>query len=753
MAPVSCIVLHDETTVELAAWVSGVLRRKLIPNAQPGESVDVVQTTEDSYAAQAKKAYDAMLVADPNSIVVVACLFWDGLSASAKQALQLLKTWSQPYGTKVVLQGLNAKKGAHTLTDNEDALVASMQKKLPARSTSAKTTAADDGLEGPTTVEELNAEKLQAKLRSGQGECTWIVAAQEDRFAAAVEHLWTIAREYECGCFAVTPQPREVPASFVTAGAITTTHHVDPTAANPSAAGKYLAQEFVVRREKELEHVELRIAMCGNVDSGKSTLTSVLTRGCRDDGRGLARAFVFNHKHEADTGRTSSKSENHIGFDATGAVVNYDSKNVFRAEEIAALVAEAASRNSEATTMGTPANSAEMLTPPSHTGSGFSTAAAAPHRNATFTAAELAARSAKMVTLIDLAGHEKYLKTTVLGMTRTMPDYACIAISANNSVQRMTKEHLGLCLALKLPFFIVVTRIDATPSNVRQDTTQTILKLLKLPTVKKLPYPIRKPDDVIVAAKNLQADRITPIFEVSNVTGEGIPELLQFINLLPVRKDWSSMVEKPREMVIDSTFFVTGVGTVVGGIVTQGRFRTGDSVWLGPDGIGAYRPVQIKSIHVKGLDVPFVEAGNDAALCLKKEKRSAIRKGNVLLDMSDAKPKSYWQFTAEIVVLYHSTTISVNYEPVIHSHTVRQSARIVHVEQQEVLRTGDRALVRFHFLYRPEFLKVGQRMIFREGRTKGIGTVIQALEEHDAATLGTLRHNVKETVRQVHTKQ
>lgn len=187
--------------------------------------------------------------------------------------------------------------------------------------------------------------------------------------------------------------------------------------------------------------------------------------------------------------------------------------------------------------------------------------------------------------------------------------------------------------------------------------------------------------------------------------------------------------------------------------MTQGRFRTGDSVWLGPDGIGAYRPVQIKSIHVKGLDVPFVEAGNDAALCLKKEKRSAIRKGNVLLDMSDAKPKSYWQFTAEIVVLYHSTTISVNYEPVIHSHTVRQSARIVHVEQQEVLRTGDRALVRFHFLYRPEFLKVGQRMIFREGRTKGIGTVIQALEEHDAATLGTLRHNVKETVRQVHTKQ
>lgn len=38
-------------------------------------------------------------------------------------------------------------------------------------------------------------------------------------------------------------------------------------------------------------------------------------------------------------------------------------------------------------------------------------------------------------------------------MTGSMPDYACIVISANNGIQRMTKEHLGLCLALKIPFY------------------------------------------------------------------------------------------------------------------------------------------------------------------------------------------------------------------------------------------------------------------------------------------------------------
>jgi GTPase len=277
------------------------------------------------------------------------------------------------------------------------------------------------------------------------------------------------------------------------------------------------------------------------------------------------------------------------------------------------------------------------------------------------------------------------------------------------------------------------------------------LKLLKMPTVKKLPFPVRKADDVIVAAKNLMYDRITPIFEVSNVTGQGIANVLQFINLMPVRKDWASLVTMPKEMIIDSTFFVTGVGTVVGGIITQGRFKTGDNVWLGPDGLGAFRQTQIKSIHVKGVETDHVDAGNDAALCLKKEKRSAVRKGNVLLEVTDPKrmPSSYWQFEAEIVILYHSTTISTNYEPVIHSSTVRQSARIMLVEQ-EVLRTGDRSTVRFHFLYRPEFMQVGQRMIFREGRTKGIGTVTKLIEVPDDVFIGSARKKAKEAVRATH---
>ncbi len=54
------------------------------------------------------------------------------------------------------------------------------------------------------------------------------------------------------------------------------------------------------------EENDIRIAVIGNVDSGKSTLVGVLTKGIRDDGRGSARTKVFNFSHEATNGRTSS---------------------------------------------------------------------------------------------------------------------------------------------------------------------------------------------------------------------------------------------------------------------------------------------------------------------------------------------------------------------------------------------------------------------------------------------------------------
>ena len=64
----------------------------------------------------------------------------------------------------------------------------------------------------------------------------------------------------------------------------------------------------------------LRIAMLGNVDAGKSTLSGILTSapGTLDDGNGSMRSKVFNFKHEQNNGRTSSIAHEIIGFDGNG---------------------------------------------------------------------------------------------------------------------------------------------------------------------------------------------------------------------------------------------------------------------------------------------------------------------------------------------------------------------------------------------------------------------------------------------------
>lgn len=116
----------------------------------------------------------------------------------------------------------------------------------------------------------------------------------------------------------------------------------------------------------------------GNVDAGKSTLLGVLTHGELDNGRGRARQKLFRHKHESESGRTSSVGCDILGFDGDGNVVN------------------------------------------------------ATDGHGSLDWAEICRRSSKVVTFIDLAGHEKYLKTTIFGMTGHAPDFCMLMVRVDS---------------------------------------------------------------------------------------------------------------------------------------------------------------------------------------------------------------------------------------------------------------------------------------------------------------------------------
>jgi GTPase len=266
-----------------------------------------------------------------------------------------------------------------------------------------------------------------------------------------------------------------------------------------------------------------------------------------------------------------------------------------------------------------------------------------------------------------------------------------------------------------------------------KETVKSINKLLKLPGLRRIPYKVNSLDDVIICAKNVQTESIVPVFHVSNVTGIGMKFVKQFLNLLGKVKSNIKDEIKDVEMHIDNTFSVPGVGTVIGGQLISGTVKVGDKLSLGPND-GEYKEVTIKSIHCKRVPMQEVNYGSYVCLGLKKIDRKSIRRGNVLVSRGTEIIMS--EFNADITVLKaHSTTIKPGYEPVIHTCTMRQSAKLMSITNKVdardgndtndyILRTGDKATVRFRFTRRPEYIKAGSKFLMCEGKCKMIGIVL-----------------------------
>ncbi len=75
-----------------------------------------------------------------------------------------------------------------------------------------------------------------------------------------------------------------------------------------------------------------------------------------------------------------------------------------------------------------------------------------------------------------------------------------------------------------------------------------------------------------------------------------------------------------------------------------------------------------------------------------------------------------------VLILSHATTIKTKYQAMLHVGPVSQTCAIIDIDRS-FIRTGDRATVAFRFVQRPEYLAPGDRLLFREGRTKGLGIV------------------------------
>lgn len=157
---------------------------------------------------------------------------------------------------------------------------------------------------------------------------------------------------------------------------------------------------------------------------------------------------------------------------------------------------------------------------------------------------EIVEGSSKVIQLIDLCGHEKYLKTTMFGLSGLYPQYSMLVVGANMGVSRMTKEHIGITMALKIPMFVVVTKLDLAPETIYQDTLNTLSKILRGSACNLKPIIVKDAQGLDKLAESMPNKTLCPIFSISNVSGVGIPILKSFLSKLPTIDVASNLEDK-----------------------------------------------------------------------------------------------------------------------------------------------------------------------------------------------------------------
>lgn len=440
----------------------------------------------------------------------------------------------------------------------------------------------------------------------------------------------------------------------------------------------------------------IRIGVCGNVDAGKSTLISVLCNDELDDGKGSARIKILRTLHEKTTGRTSNVSFNYLHYDN------------------------------------------------------------------------------KTCTLVDLAGHEKYLKTTLYGITGSELHYGLVIVGANMGINKMTKEHLAILLFLRIPIIVVITKIDMCPVEVYDKTKREITNILKQPIFRSIPQllndEIKIKDYIDKIVNDFESIKhIIPIIPLSSRTGENIENLKKIIEVLPnniIKNKYENLIDHPiiasskidnnlniplkietigAVVYIESVYHVKGIGLVVTGYIMGGKndnsININQTLYLGPISINAsnqFIELKVRSMHdTKRQNINKTYAGDHVIMAIKpdnkfKLERHHFYKGIIALTNLDDKKYLTSTIKVQLKILNNKIIVKKNYCPVIHCHTIRQSAIVVDVlTNDNMALTGQNIPVILKMLKHPIFVKPGDIIYIRDGVTKGIGIITETISANE----------------------
>lgn len=247
------------------------------------------------------------------------------------------------------------------------------------------------------------------------------------------------------------------------------------------------------------------------------------------------------------------------------------------------------------------------------------------------------------IGIIDVPGHEKFIKNMVAGATGI--DYILFIIACDDGIMPQTIEHADIInlLGIKKGVILLAKRDLATDERVEEIKT-----------------------DIKSTFKNSIISQL-PILEISSKSLESFTELKYFLEKDLASIKAKSETKKPFKLSIDRVFSIKGFGTVVTGTPAQGIIKKDDALTLYPKMID----VKIRGIENHGIKVDFLSSGNRCALNLSGVETSEIKRGDILA------PKGSMFITSKIDCFF---TLLKGKKSIKNNHRIR-----LHIGTNEII--------------------------------------------------------------------
>lgn len=311
--------------------------------------------------------------------------------------------------------------------------------------------------------------------------------------------------------------------------------------------------------------------------------------------------------------------------------------------------------------------------------------------------APLILKDGRVMGMVDVPGHERFVKNMVAGSTAL--DLALIVVAADDSVMPQTVEHIEILQLLGVRSAIVaLTKIDMVDAELAELAEDEVREFL---------------------AETPFAE--APIFRVSSITRQGIDELRAALESAALAVPTRS-ADGPFRMAIQRVFKLEGIGTVVTGIPISGSIRVGDEVEFLP---GADR-VRVRALQAFRGPVDRAVAGHSTAMSVPDARDLELRRGVVAAEPGVFRAGVH--IDVELEILGKGKPIR-HRDPVrFHSGTAEVRG-VISVLEGDELEPGSTTVARL-LLDEPVACAPGDRFLLRAmnpPRTIGGGSVLQVV--------------------------